>query len=312
MKKPIPPRTFETFRPPNKNYNYFENWKSNPFRAQAMQLDLVNAWWMADAALLAYAQEAGPKLSVEQVFRDTGLTDAGFAVNGISAESTQCFVVSNKEFVLVAFRGTEIDNFPGGLRDFITDLTFHKVSDGHGGKVHKGFLSQLDAIWGNLLAHLRTAGGENLPVWFTGHSLGAALATLAAERAARETLPLRVQGLYTFGSPRVGNVAFRARFELHPFARNAYRFQHHKDMVTKLPPEKLCFSYKHVDTLEYIDKDGNLHGPGGAADDSSGAELAHFISILRQAHADGTLPLPDALVDHAPIYYAVHVWNNIP
>jgi predicted lipase len=68
-----------------------------------------------------------------------------------------------------------------------------------------------------------------------GHSLGAALATLAADR-----LP-DVQGLYTFGSPRVGDKGFQAHFRV-----KAYRLVNGKDIVPTVPGEG---PFRHVGEL---------------------------------------------------------------
>src|SRR5262249_54451343 len=100
------------------------------------------------------------------------------------------------------------------------------------------------------------------PVWLTGHSLGAALATLAAARWAAGH---RVQGLYTFGSPRVGNAAFAATVP-----GPCYRFVNNNDVVTRLPPPGLFAGYRHVGVLKYIRTDGVIvedPAPEGVARD---------------------------------------------
>ncbi|GLC58164.1 hypothetical protein PLESTB_001325800 [Pleodorina starrii] len=73
-------------------------------------------------------------------------------------------------------------------------------------------------------------------VIFTGHSLGGAMATLAAyDLAARKTdgfFSGDVQ-LYTFGSPRVGNQAFMEAFN--NMVPNAWRFTNTDDIVPRVP-----------------------------------------------------------------------------
>ena len=81
------------------------------------------------------------------------------------------------------------------------------------------------------------------PVWITGHSLGGALATVAAWRLLK--LGVNVKGLYTFGSPRAGNHAFVHDLRVRAFDRgmkipkgegNLARFVHHMDIVARVPP----------------------------------------------------------------------------
>ena len=94
---------------------------------------------------------------------------------------------------VLAFRGTELI-----LGDWITILRARQVAWAEGGRVHGGFADGLAAVWSDLAPRLAAAPGRRL---YTGHSLGAALATLAATRE-------RPHALYTYGSPRVGDDAF--------------------------------------------------------------------------------------------------------
>ncbi|WP_263971558.1 lipase family protein [Leptolyngbya ohadii] len=77
------------------------------------------------------------------------------------------------------------------------------------------------------------------PPWFiAGHSLGGALATLAAADLAYNypTIKERIQ-LYSYGAPRVDNQAF-VEF-LGTIAPNSYRILNMADMVTMVPPANL-------------------------------------------------------------------------
>ena len=82
-------------------------------------------------------------------------------------------------------------------------------------------------------------------MFFTGHSLGAALATLAF-RAYRDPMG-RMRALYTFGSPRVGD-ALIFLLDLPP---NDYRIVKDEDVMTHVPAPPL---YGHV---------GSPFGPDG-------------------------------------------------
>ena len=137
-------------------------------------------------------------------------------------------------------------------------------------------------------------------IWMTGHSLGAALATLAADRYGN------VQGVYTFGSPRVGDGAFKKNFEV-----EAYRIVNNKDIVTRVPPPG---RYKHVGDIKFIDADGNIHDhviekeglPDLPRDELYGQENSN------QQNKRGFMSLiPDSFKDHVPLLYTIHLWNNV-
>jgi hypothetical protein len=80
----------------------------------------------------------------------------------------------------------------------------------------------------------------------TGHSLGGALATLAAG-------VLRSQGLnvdlYTYGAPKVGEQAL-ADYITSTAHGQTYRVTHHDDPVPKLPP--LLIGFRHSSPEYYI------------------------------------------------------------
>lgn len=86
------------------------------------------------------------------------------------------------------------------------------------------------------------------PFFVTGHSLGGALATLASYRLMK--MGVNVRGLYTYGSPRVGNQAFTHDFRMLAFNKGLKakaspqksgegglnRFVHRLDLVARVPP----------------------------------------------------------------------------
>ncbi|CAD5223963.1 unnamed protein product [Bursaphelenchus okinawaensis] len=75
---------------------------------------------------------------------------------------------------------------------------------------------------------------DNYEIWISGHSLGAAMATICAVQISRiyPTLAPNIS-LYTFGEPRVGDRSFATYIE--NTIPNVYRVIHDKDIVTNIP-----------------------------------------------------------------------------
>jgi hypothetical protein len=135
----------------------------------------------------------------------------------------------------------------------------------------------------------------------TGHSLGAALATLAADRYGN------IQGVYTYGSPRVGDRAFMEDFHV-----NAYRFVNNSDIVTKVPSAGL---YCHVGELKYIDGEGLIHDNThrwARWSDEIQSRFRNAFNAFGQIRKGFSDLLLDPILDHVPTRYAIHIWNNIP
>lgn len=315
MNKPIPAATFQNIRPPNTNYTYFEDIAHHPFLPQATGFERVNAGWLADLAMLAY----GSKTLIQEKLRDSGLTAAGFVMEFFSHNTTQCFVVNNDNFVVVSMRGTEIDNFWGAVTDWLNNLEFGLKPDDSGGLVHEGFMEDVAEVWndntGGLKSYLKPllAGGTRT-LWITGHSLGAALATLVAERAARDG-GFVVRGVYTYGSPRVGDIQFKQNYEARGLNAITYRVLHDIDVAQKLFPGA---AYTHVGQLKFIDADGHwdmtmvegqLPAPTRLQEWARGLYRLFDLGGAFAGNPFG-LTVPEPIADHAPIYYASHIWNN--
>ncbi len=311
MKKVPPARVLSELVPPNPSHSFFENWQTQAFMHNAKECELANAWWLAEASLLAY----GEKDFVEERFASSGLTQAGFSVTSFSVLNAQCFIANNDEFILAAFRGTQVDSFWSSIMDIATDLKFVPVADGASGFVHHGFLEAISLVWEQFKAHLTSIISDGKPrtIWLTGHSLGAAMATIAADRLFR-IMNLPVQGLYTFGSPRVGNGAFSERLSSQEsLGARTFRIVNNADVIATVPPEGI---YKHVGAMKLIDEHGVLR----SIDNQSkiAGSIAKFdlpasvVKSLRSVTGLGGIihNIPDFIADHAPIYYPIHMWNN--
>ncbi len=136
------------------------------------------------------------------------------------------FVARNRTsgLVFVAYRGTE------SPQDWIADFTFPQVPHPLG-NVEEGFADVYDQTADSVAAAILRAGGTpNVVV--TGHSLGAALAVLAAAGIVASGAAARTQ-LYSFAGPRVGDLAFAAGFNTR--VASAWRIVNTEDIVTTVP-----------------------------------------------------------------------------
>ena len=159
----------------------------------------------------------------------------------ISKDGAEVLVVKDRNDLWFAFRGTE----PSKLNDVTADLKLMKNAAVAGGKVHSGFQQEVNDLWMDVLAEIEH--NQQLKVqkdiYMTGHSLGAAMATIAATRHS----PVE---LFTFGSPRVGGPKFIKNIKCPHL-----RFMNNNDIVCRIPPAWLGF--RHHGEMIYFGRNGN-------------------------------------------------------
>lgn len=164
-----------------------------------------------------YNHEAEKKLLKQQLeFLDAEL------VNTFDANGSQAILIKTKKFAVLSFRGTE----PTELKDIKADAHATLTQCVTEGKVHSGFHEAYNVIERDVSRALNDF--EDLPLFITGHSLGGALATIAAKRITH------VGGnaaCYTFGAPRVSDDHW-----LMTMKTPIYRVVNSSDGVTMVPP----------------------------------------------------------------------------
>jgi triacylglycerol lipase len=207
-----------------------------------------SALFLARACDLAYyAEPEGPTR-----FR----SELGLEAKLISVDNTQVYVAENDQAVVVAFRGSEAPTTLDGLKDWLlTNANNYLilpegqsgtefVAAGVGARFHRGFLDALAMIWNPLFAAVDQAlKTKERPLWITGHSLGGALALLAAWRFQRNFLS--VHEIITFGAPMIGNDAAAKAFE-QAFSGKIFRYVDLEDVVPHLPSVSLLANaYTH-------------------------------------------------------------------
>ena len=131
--------------------------------------------------------------------------------------------------LVLAFRGTE----PKKAADIKADIKANPMNVGPedgGQQVHTGFYQAFEAVESHIRTELAKDENKDLPLYITGHSLGGALAIVATYCLSSD----QIAACYTFGGPRVGNLAFGQSIK-----PPVYRVINAADLVPRLPPSYL-------------------------------------------------------------------------
>jgi triacylglycerol lipase len=255
--------------------------------------NLDSARFLCEASALAYLGEAeGRKAFREQLGLDATL---------FSVDNTQAWLGVSDANVVVAFRGTESATTLDGLKDILlTDamnllivpegrLGHDLSAAGVGARFHKGFVDAIAEIWDPLVAAVEAELKANdRPLWITGHSLGGALALLAAWLLKRRFIP--AHEVCTFGAPRIGNREACAAFD-REFAGRIFRYVNGRDPVPKLPTMSLVANeFLHVQQERLLGSDpmtGIVDVVGTVASKAAGGILSGELVDEAWDHLNG-------------------------
>lgn len=204
-------------------------------------------------------------------------------------DATGYIAVDNtNKLIILAFRGSsDLDNWIANIDVVLTDVS----SICSGCEVHEGFWDTWQTVASGVTTEIESALETYSGYTFvaTGHSLGAALAAIAATvfRDSGHTVQL-----YDYGQPRIGNLAL-AQYITGQSSGSNYRVTHTDDIVPKLPPEAL--GYDHFSPEYWITSGNNVTvtdadvdeivgidstaGNDGTLDDSTSAHDWYFIDI---------------------------------
>jgi predicted lipase len=164
--------------------------------------------------------------------QDSGFTDTQAAIlNELTSDR-----------LYIVFRGS--DKSIDWINNFQFRQQIYPYGDGNSAvQFHRGIMMAYFAVRKSLLEAMDRFVGQQVIV--TGHSLGGALATIAAldiQYNLGQKRDLRFE-VYTFGSPRVGNAAMVASYNGR--IPNSYRFIYGWDVVTRVP--RTWQGFDHVD-----------------------------------------------------------------
>lgn len=230
--------------------------------------------------------------------------------------ATRGFVAASPQATVIALAGTD----PLLLPNWITNLDIRMVKEGCGG-LHAGFRTAAVAAQPALRSALERMHDRDRPLFLAGHSLGGALAVLAAHWLERE-LRLAVRGVYSLGMPRVGDSAFAEDCGTR-LGDRIIRLVHGDDIVACVP--FTAAGYRHVGRYLRCPSGGRFSAAALARDWSSNEPDfgREFVEGLLRRSLDPAAPpwptrrtglagrlaaklvdvLPVALRDHLPDRY---------
>ncbi|CDY69544.1 BnaAnng30760D, partial [Brassica napus] len=196
-------------------------------------------------------------------------------------KSTEVIVIKDTStypnLIVVSFRGTDPFDSDDWCTDF--DLSWYEIKNV--GKVHGGFMKALGLqkegwpkdvnfdqtqnettqyAYYTIMHHLKEILDQNPASKFilTGHSLGGALAilfTAVLMMHDEEQMLDKLEGVYTFGQPRVGDEEFGKfmKNSLKKYEVMYERYVYCNDMVPRLPFDDKTLMFKHFGACLYYD-----------------------------------------------------------
>lgn len=254
-----------------------KTWREINFVLDATDYDPRLAWWLAQCSELSYEN----KITIAAELKKVGFEQLFFFDNN----GTQAFLTVHPgwgkgNFAILAFRGTERDSI-----DIFTDINLVrrlfpseqlqanlKQSDPPPQLyAHGGFFQGVLNVWGSTLTRETETVFPNatwigspgiseaiselppeIPLYVTGHSLGGALATLAAYKVFIYQSGANLAQVYTFGSPRTVQ-SHLAELIDQDLEGKIYRVVNGYDIVARIPPRiPIILSYHHVDKLIFF------------------------------------------------------------
>ena len=280
---------------PGQATDHFAMDRLPPFSPNTGEFSLANAFWLSEISRLIYRRNdgegnvgsSGP--SRDGILKGVGLREALF----LSRQETQCALIQTMPhhrppFAVLVFRGTT------GLRNWFLDLDVRPEQLAPRTMAHRGFVEALRHVWPALRPQLDKLSE---PLFMAGHSMGGALAQLAAWYH-------HPRAVYSFGAPRVGDAGFAARMASVPI----YRLVNGRDVVADLPPSTRLLSFRAAGCMVHIDRKGRICEvkPNGEPANCFESSRLSMSALGKRWHHP-----PGFLVDHAPINYSAKIQKSL-
>jgi triacylglycerol lipase len=277
----------------------------------AAGFSLGNASAMAWVSQLTYEATDlhNPNAIVAGVAEKWGLQARVFAhafSSKLPVSSARGIIAVGPTAIMVAFTGTE----PLSPHDYLVDFEVGLSLD----DVHDGYERAVDGAWADIGPAITANSAQGKALFFAGHSMGGALAVIAAARAVKEKV--NVTAVYTIGGARAGGEVFAAAY---PLGDATFRLVYGDDMVTAFPP--LSLGYRHVGRMLFCPRGKTFPevslSPAGEDDRqldrtllTGFGDLLHSVQgvtrnypLRRPPIADLFRLLPPGIADHVPDTY---------
>ncbi len=206
------------------------------FDASTADFRIANAralMWFSQLAYETHRPETIEAVRTKWDFTSISAFNRGKVAGKGSFET--CGIIGERpDAVILAFAGTD----PGVWQNLVTDFT---PLPREGSDLHRGFRIAAEAARRDIDDAVARGQRTGKPFFVTGHSLGAALAALAAKQASDASQ--RPRAVYGFGMPRVGGLPFKTDYDA-VLGAVTYRLVHGIDMVARVAPSSIGF--RHV------------------------------------------------------------------
>lgn len=298
--------SWQALSKPGEATEYFDLQTNTPLQCGVTGFNISNACWLAEISRLTYQPDF--HINKKNNLRRFKYEEIGFINKAETSTHVSLLKVKgiNSEgypqpCLVVAFRGTD------DLVDWNNNIKSMQTPFNECGLVHAGFNITYQSIKEELFFYLEDL---SLPLFVTGHSLGAALATLlTAEVVDRPNF----DSCYNFGSPRVGNATFANTLNNKPI----YRVINNSDIITTVPISIPNISYQHCGTTQLLNNMGILI-EGLSEEDILSYQKNKMLSLkdyaLQEIFSTNIMnikgKLPPVLADHAPINYVLALENQ--
>ncbi len=212
---------FTIYRIPEKKIEFEENFNLNTAR------------WLLEFSALSYLE------NIEEINNQLKKCRNINLVKMIKVDDAECLILNHEDILIISFSGTKLSE----IDDIITDLKFWKT-EFEKLYVHKGFHDYYYKLKFPVLREiLKLNKLKKYQLYWTGHSLGGALATLFG-------YVYKEGVVYTYGKPKIGNKDFSNEVNR---TIKCYRVYNNLDIIPNLPPGFLKYTHEGNEVLGVLD-----------------------------------------------------------